>query len=103
VNVEAELKKQLMKELEALVLARLCGAVQWLCCSHASAMIDVSDDTIQRRAVPWDDKVGSREGKIRYKHLDLNPGSRKKKERRYYAPDVLALLKPPACVRRTRN
>lgn len=38
-----------MAELEAILLAKLSGAVQWVSCQHAAAMIDVSKDTIQRR------------------------------------------------------
>jgi hypothetical protein len=77
-------------------LSRQGGAPQ-----HAAAMIDLSVDTIQRRAIPDDDKVGYVDAKIRFKELNLNPG--KAGDRRYYAPDVLLLLKTPGCVRRSRT
>ncbi len=98
--MDEEFKKQLMAEIEAILLAKLSGAVQWVSCQHAAAMIDLSVDTIQRRAIPDDDKVGYVDGKIRFKELGLNPG--KVGDRRYYAPDVLLLLKTPGCVRRSR-
>jgi hypothetical protein len=47
-------------------------------------------DTIERRAIPWqDDPVP---GKLRYKHLKL--GEETRQERRYCEEDLEALLVP---------
>lgn len=101
-EIEQAITADLEKNLERVLLARLCGATQWLSAQHAAAAIDVSTDSIERRAVPWDPDLpnnGYNEGKVRYKELGLNVG--KKGDRRYYAPDVFELLKTPVCVRRS--
>jgi hypothetical protein len=99
-----ELKKQLMAEIEAMLLAKLSGSVHWATLGHIAAMLDTSPDTILRRAIPCVEDVPSDAGfvraKIRYKELELNPG--KPSDRRYYVPDGMKMLKTPACVRRSR-
>ena len=61
----------------------------------AAKKIGVSVQTIQRRAIAWDDDVGFIPGKVRFKFLKLDDDTRQ--ERRYYEPDVEALLvTPPA-------
>jgi hypothetical protein len=60
----------------------------WVSLGTSAALIDVSNDTILRRAVLWQlERVPSR---IRYKLLKLDIGTRQ--ERRHLAPDVEALL-----------
>lgn len=60
----------------------------WLSRKQAAKKISVSTDTIERRAVPWQDqRVPDR---IRFKQLRLDPDTRQ--ERRYFEPDVEALL-----------
>ena len=60
----------------------------WLCASNAAESIDVSPDTIHRRALVWQDKAVP--GKIRFKLLKLGPDTRM--ERRYYRPDLESWL-----------
>ncbi len=62
--------------------------MNWLSLSSAAAHLDVSTDTVLRRAIPWSDDVVP--GKIRWKFLKLGEDTRQ--ERRYYAPDLDALL-----------
>lgn len=52
--------------------------------SEAAEFINVSLDTISRRAALWTDIP--RPGKARYKLLKLGDGTRM--ERRYYVPDL---------------
>ena len=61
---------------------------EWKSLSSAAQHLDVSNDTILRRAVPWQDEPV--EGRIRFKHLKLGADTRQ--ERRYYVPDLDALL-----------
>jgi hypothetical protein len=64
----------------------------WGSLSKAAGIIDVSDDTILRRAVEFDGDVDEieqhpcPEGKIRFKKLKLGKGTRQ--ECRYYLPDL---------------
>ena len=60
----------------------------WLSRKDAADKISVSVDTIERRALPWQEH--SVRGKIRFKLLRLAEDTRQ--ERRYYEPDVEALL-----------
>lgn len=60
----------------------------WLSRKQAAAKIGVSVDTIERRALPWQECPVR--GKIRFKLLRLGEDTRK--ERRYCEPDVEALL-----------
>ena len=60
----------------------------WLSVSSAAEFLDVSTDTILRRATDWTDSPVS--GKVRCKYLKLGEGTRM--ERRYYRPDLEALL-----------
>ena len=60
----------------------------WLSRKDAAKKVSVSVDTIERRAVPWQDqRVPNR---IRFKLLKLAEDTRQ--ERRYFEPDVEALL-----------
>jgi hypothetical protein len=60
----------------------------WLSRKEAAGKISVSVDTVERRAVPWQDqRVPQR---IRFKLLKLAEDTRQ--ERRYFEPDVEALL-----------
>jgi hypothetical protein len=63
----------------------------WLTRKQAAAKIGVSDDTIDRRAIPWQEEHTP--FKLRYKILIL--GSEKPEGRRYFEPDVEALLFNP--------
>lgn len=62
----------------------------WRSRSGAADFLDVSTDTIERRAVPWQDEPVP--GKIRFKLLRLGEDTRQ--ERRYYQQDLEALLVP---------
>ena len=62
----------------------------WLALSGAAEYIDVSTDTISRRAVEWPKDNAPVPGKVRYKHLKLGDDTRQ--ERRYYLPDLVAML-----------
>jgi len=67
---------------------------KWLSLSGAAAYLDVSDDTILRRAIPFDEKNpdGWVEGKIRWKYLKLGQNTRQ--DRRYIVDDLDRLLVP---------
>ena len=60
----------------------------WLSRREAARKISVSTDTIERRSVPW--RPEPVPGKLRYKLLKL--GEDTWRERRYFEPDVEALL-----------
>jgi len=60
----------------------------WLSRKQAAAKISVSVDTVERRAVAWTPEPVT--GKIRFKLLKLGDDTRQ--ERRYFEPDVEALL-----------
>jgi hypothetical protein len=62
----------------------------WLSRKGAAEKLDVSVDTIERRAIPWQDEPVP--GKLRYKHLKL--GEETRQERRYCEEDLEALLVP---------
>lgn len=65
----------------------------WLSLSSAAEFLDVSTDTILRRAVPWPkDDDNPIHGRIRFKKLML--GEKTRMERRYYKPDLEAFLVP---------
>ena len=61
---------------------------RWASLGGAAAYLDVSVDTIGRRAVAWQDTPVP--GKIRYKLLTLGVDTRQ--ERRYCVEDLEALL-----------
>jgi hypothetical protein len=69
----------------------------WGSLSKAAAVVDVSDDTILRRAVEFTEDPDEIEDhpcparKVRFKRLDLGEGTRQ--ERRYYLPDVRKWLR----------
>lgn len=60
----------------------------WLSRREAARKISVSVDTIERRSVLWQDEPVP--GKLRYKRLCLGEDTRQ--ERRYFEPDIEALL-----------
>jgi hypothetical protein len=60
----------------------------WLSRKEAARKVSLSVDTIERRSVPWQDEPVP--GKLRYKLLKLGEDTRQ--ERRYFEPDVEALL-----------
>lgn len=62
--------------------------MKWLSLSSAVDCIDVSTDTIGRRAIRW--QAEAQAGRIRFKLLKLGEDTRL--ERRYFAEDLEALL-----------
>ena len=63
----------------------------WLSAKEAAKKLSVSTDTIERRAIPWQD--AGEPYKVRYKYLVLGEGA--EPVRRYYEPDV-----EPCCASR---
>lgn len=63
----------------------------WLSAKEAAKKLSVSTDTIERRAIPWQD--AGEPYKVRYKYLVLGEGT--EPVRRYFEPDVEALLCEP--------
>lgn len=61
---------------------------KWLSLSEAAEYLDVSDDTILRRATLWQDE--SVPNRIRFKYLKLDEDTRR--ERRYWVEDLDAML-----------
>lgn len=61
---------------------------QWFSLSSAAKYLDVSEDTVNRRGIPWQDKPVP--GKLRWKLLKLGEGTRM--ERRYFRDDLDGLL-----------
>ncbi len=64
---------------------------EWLSKQQAAALIDVSHDTIERRAIPWTEQPVR--FKVRFKYMKLDAESRPLP--RYYRPDVEAFLLEP--------
>jgi hypothetical protein len=62
----------------------------WLSRREAARKISVSGDTIERRAIPWQDEPVP--GKIRWQFLKL--GQNTWRDRRYFEPDIEAFLEP---------
>lgn len=60
----------------------------WLSRKAAAQKVSVSVDTIERRSVPWQEEPVP--GRLRYKLLKLGEDTRQ--ERRYFEPDLEALL-----------
>ena len=63
----------------------------WLSVKEAAKKLSVSTDTIERRAVEWQESP--ERYKVRYKYLVLDEGA--EPVRRYYEPDVEAMLCEP--------
>lgn len=61
---------------------------RWFALSSAAKYLDVSEDTINRRGILWQE--GPVPGKLRWKPLKLGEGTRM--ERRYFRDDLEALL-----------
>ena len=64
----------------------------WLSLKAAAAKISVSEDSIGRRAVPWQQSLVPQH--VRYKLLKLDEGTRQ--VRRYFEPDLEALFVDPS-------
>ncbi|MGD0259338.1 MAG: hypothetical protein ABSD29_05870 [Verrucomicrobiota bacterium] len=58
--------------------------IVWLSLAKAAEYLDVSKDTVLRRAVEWTDEPVP--GKVRTKYLVLGADTRQ--DRRYYLPDL---------------
>src|SRR3974377_180743 len=71
--------------------------IVWLSLAKAAEYLDVSKDTVLRRAVEWTDAPVP--GKWRTKYLVLGADTRQ--DRRYYAPDLERWLS--GCARRNRG
>ena len=69
----------------------------WLSAKEAAKKLSVSTDTIERRAIPWQD--AGEPYKVRYKYLVLGEGA--EPVRRDHEPDVEALLCEPKRLRAT--
>ena len=63
----------------------------WLSAKEAAKKLSVSTDTIERRAIQWQESA--ERYKVRYKYLVLDDGA--DPVRRYYEPDADALLCEP--------
>src|ERR1043166_3912049 len=63
----------------------------WLSAKEAAKKLSVSTDTIERRAIPWQD--AGEPYKVRYKYLVLGEGA--EPVRRYYEPEVEAFRGEP--------
>lgn len=61
---------------------------RWFSLGTAAKYLDVSEDTVNRRGIPWQDRPVP--GKLRWKHLKLGEGTRM--GRRYFRDDLDALL-----------
>jgi hypothetical protein len=61
---------------------------KWLALAGAAAYVDVSVDTISRRAIAWQDSPVP--GKLRWGYLKL--GEQTRQERRYLVDDLDALV-----------
>lgn len=60
----------------------------WLSLANAAEYLDVSKDTVLRRAVEWSEEPVP--GKVRTKYLVLGIDTRQ--DRRYYSPDLESWL-----------
>ena len=76
---------------DAVVPVDRINVTVWLSAKEAAKKLSVSTDTIERRAIPWQD--AGEQYKVRYKYLVLDGGA--EPVRRYYEPDVEALLCEP--------
>jgi hypothetical protein len=61
---------------------------RWFSLSTAAKYLDVSEDTVNRRGIPWQEKPAP--GRLRWKLLKLGEGTRM--ERRYFRDDLDTLL-----------
>lgn len=68
----------------------------WVKCKSMATFLDVSRDTIERRAIPWQEAPVPH--RFRYKLLHLAEGT--DPERRYYFPDAASFLHSPPSQRR---
>ena len=63
----------------------------WLSLSAAAGLIDVSEQDVLRRAVPW--QAVPEAHRVRFRLLALDPDA--KRAPRFFAPDLEALLSSP--------
>lgn len=69
-------------------MTKMFDDCRWFSLGSAARYLDVSADTINRRATPWCDNPVP--GKLRWKLLKLGEGTRM--ERRYLRDDLDAML-----------
>lgn len=80
-------------ETEPIMRPMQTKSTDWLKLSSAAKYLDVSPDTILRRAVPWPrDSDEPIPYKIRYKKLQLDEDTQA--DRRYYRPDLDLFMVP---------
>jgi hypothetical protein len=78
------------------VVKKILYVAVWLSAKEAAKKLSLSTDSIERRALPWQETQVPH--KIRYKLLQLDKDG--EEVRRYYEPDCEALLKEPPQRRR---
>lgn len=66
-------------------------STEWVTISTAAALVDVTEETISKLAVPWQEAEAPH--RIRFRLLVLEAGS--KGEPRFFAPDLQTLLLNP--------
>ena len=76
------------KTSDAAVPAGRINVAIWLSAKEAAKKLSVSTDTVERRAIAWQDPP--ERYKVRYKYLVLDEDAQP--IRRYYEPDVEAPL-----------
>lgn len=64
---------------------------RWLKLKSLANLLRVSSDTVERRAIPWQQTPVPH--RLRYKWLRLDPTA--ELERRYYLPDAIRFLQEP--------
>jgi sulfite reductase beta subunit-like hemoprotein len=79
------------KPLDATRPVNRINVTVWLSVKEAAKKLSVSTDTIERRAIEWQESP--ERYKVRYKYLVLDEGA--EPVRRYYEPDVEAMLCEP--------
>lgn len=79
------------KASDAIVPVNRINVAVWLSAKEAAKKLSVSTDTIERRAIEWQESP--ERYKVRYKYLVLDQGA--EPVRRYYEPDAEALLCDP--------
>jgi hypothetical protein len=72
---------------------------RWVKCATLCNYLDISDDTVARRATPWVEEHVPH--KFRWKEMSLNEAA--KPEKRYWFPDALAFLRQPNTSRRVKS
>ncbi len=80
-----------MKQTSDALSANRINVTVWLSAKEAAKKLSVSTDTIGRRAIAWQESP--ERYKVRYKYLVLDQDA--EPVRRYYEPDVEAMLCDP--------